>query len=177
MASARVSGIGLKQSCLHDVNVDLAEKQSRLRLLASHRNGTTRVVTFRVSPDTKQWEVASPEADGKGHDEDRLYGTEKASPNDPIISTVLDARTGDECLATPSALRKADANDPANVTTTKNDKTDLTHCFWIVGGAKEARCFENVTGKQVGYVEWASKGKSLSLGAIQTARVISRTGM
>ncbi|KIO20138.1 hypothetical protein M407DRAFT_11057 [Tulasnella calospora MUT 4182] len=150
-----------------------SDAHPRLRLIASHQHGITRVITLHVSPNSKDWEVVS-EAGGKSVEAGHCYEAERSSPVDPLISTVIDGRKGGECLATPAAIVKAESDDPANVPT-KNEKTELAHCFWVVGGTKEARCFENITGNQVGHVEWASKSKGFA-GAIQTARVISRSG-
>ncbi|KAG8909487.1 hypothetical protein FRC01_006904, partial [Tulasnella sp. 417] len=120
----------------------------RLRLIASYQHGTTRVITLRVSQTSSEWEVVSSEAGGKGVEEGHFYEAERSSPVDPFVSTVIGGRTGDECLATPAAIRKAESDDPAIVPTTKKEKSDLAHCFWVVGGSKEARCFENITGNQ-----------------------------
>ncbi|KIO26607.1 hypothetical protein M407DRAFT_234840, partial [Tulasnella calospora MUT 4182] len=150
-----------------------SDAHPRLRLIASYQHGITRVITLHVSPNSSDWEVVS-EAGGKSVEAGHFYEAERSSPVDPLISTVIDGRKGDECLATPTAILKAEIDDPANVPT-KKEKTELAHCFWVVAGTKEARCFENITGNQVGHVEWASKSKGFA-GAIQTARVISRSG-
>ncbi|KAG8950414.1 hypothetical protein FRC04_007429 [Tulasnella sp. 424] len=151
------------------------DRSPRLRLIASHQHGTTRVITLQTSQDSGQWEVVSSEARGKDRETGHYYEAERSSPADALISAVIDGRTGDECLATPTAIRKAERDDPATLPT-KIEKSDLTHCFWVIGGTKEARCFENITGSQVGHVEWSSKTKGTSAGAVQMARVISRSG-
>ncbi|KAG9016596.1 hypothetical protein FRB90_002877 [Tulasnella sp. 427] len=152
-----------------------SDKQPRLRLIVSHQHGTTRVITLNASPETGQWEVVHAEGGSKGSEKGHYYEAERSSPTDVFVSTVLDGRTGDECLATPTTVRKVEMTDSADVPT-KSDRVDSMSSFWVVGGKKEARCFESVTGKQVGHVEWTAKIKNVSAGAVHTAKVLSRSG-
>jgi syntaxin-binding protein 5 len=122
--------------------------QLRIRLIAIHASGATRIFTF--VPSGTSYTIAS---------EPTL--TETLANPIAHSSFVLDAKTGSLCKADRSRLGIA-----LQATATVN-----THVLWISASGKGARCVADVTGEKLGKAEWNPKE-----GTVWSVQVVERNG-
>ena len=129
----------------------------RVRLIASYRNGETRVFTIYR---TQSAEYIAQEESKKPEGLDRPL---------PRGMFVLNAKNGSSCQASRDLFAGASVhpNIAARTTTSK----DETHCYWIVAGSRGVKCSTNIAGGKSNKVEW---GKSRTAESVE---VINRSGM
>ncbi|KAG8905393.1 hypothetical protein FRB99_009006 [Tulasnella sp. 403] len=161
-----------------------AKPQLSLRLFATHRSGTTRILTFVHDPETQKWDIdPSHHVDGAHSRRDSSSAGPTTIPisscADPYLSIVLDGKNGQDLTATPSALQKIIDESEADSqsvfskgsSSTKDTHHKKAHCFWVIVGKKELRCYENIVGNRVGLAEWSKEG-----GEIVHVKIVNRKG-
>ena len=128
------------------------------RLLVSRHDGSLTI--FTLERPGSAWAV----------DDTRTTRHVHHSMKAPVLSVVLDARTGMNCRPTPSRL--------ADVMDSTRDRTPLkaAHCFWVIASRREIRVHLNVTGEKVSKVSFSSHD-TLDHASLITAHGMMHCGM
>ncbi|KAI0059493.1 hypothetical protein BV25DRAFT_1918512 [Artomyces pyxidatus] len=128
----------------------------RIRLLACHVSGLTRIYTL-MRDSHGMWSVR-----------DAPQEVETTAAPLSAGTFVLDAQTGAPCKADKNRLAVALASSQSPA---KEDSDSAAKCLLIVAGAKGVRCFDDLGDGKVSRSEWGSKA-----GQITTVQVIEKNG-
>ena len=122
--------------------------------LIVHRSSSPLVVhTLHVI--SNQWAI----------DENRTFSLPNHPPvSKPILFTVLDAKTGEDCVATPTRLAMAIGGPDAE----EREITGLD-TYWVVASQKEMRSLLGLTGDKVSKTSFGSAEHPEYIGMIAEA--------
>lgn len=143
---------------------DLLDTTDHLRLFASQSNGTTVVYTVEYVPDSQNWSI--------NDSDDATVKLNNAALAKPLGCFVLHGKSGDERTATSTALQQVMEREK-DADHTKISKEKQAHCFLVLAGEREARCFENVNGARVGTAEWTAAKDNTRVARV---KVVHRNG-
>lgn len=123
------------------------------RLVVARSNGSLTIFTIEMKPNG--WEI----------DQSRALRQVHSFLRKAILLTVVDAKTGVECSATPARLALMLAGSDSETV----DITGLD-TYFIVAGHKEMRCLLGVAGEKVSKVGFTSDGMPMDIKLLRSHR-------